>query len=101
MTSISTLPVPDSLEAVLEQRDRTLATLFKPGELVLQVGETYDPVMHTWTIDIVRMGIQGRWMRQRYTYDVARAIVYFFGESSLSEEAFGALRREAKVLQQA
>lgn len=83
-------------EDVRVKRDRTLATKFRPGERVWMVGEQYDAVFNTWRIDVVRMGKQGQWMRQRYTYDVPTGVVYFFGERPLSDEEFALVRRTGK-----
>ncbi len=80
-------------------RDYALAVMFQPGELVWQLNEVYDSVANTWNVDVVRMGPYGRWMRQRYTYDVLRGVIYFFGERPLDDAELATIKREGKIVQ--
>jgi hypothetical protein len=59
--------------------------------------ERYDPTTPAWNIDIVRQGATGRWMRQRYRFDEQAQVLYFLGESALSDAEFRAARRNGTV----
>lgn len=79
------------------ERDRALATMFRENELVWLVGEQYEPVGGFWSVDVVRQGLQGRWMRQRYRYDQYTGVIYFLGERPASDEELASLRHSGKV----
>jgi hypothetical protein len=79
------------------RRNQALKTLLKPGEMAWRVAESYDPFGPSWRVDIVRLGKEGRWMRQRFKYDIPTGIVYFFGESALSDEEVSVLRRQGTL----
>ena len=92
-----TLPTAETEEAASRaERDRVIATLFKAGERVWLVDETYDAVASTWRVALVRQRERGIWMRQRYHYDVPRGIVYFMGERPISEAELATLRRNGR-----
>jgi hypothetical protein len=84
--------------AVLQERDRALQVLLRPGEQMWIVDERYDPVENIWHTDIVRSVPHGVWMRRRYMYDVQKRILYFNGERPLREGEMATLRRGATVL---
>ena len=88
------LPTP---EEGLAEGKRRLAQTFQRGELIWLVDERYDPTTPAWIIDIVRPGAAGCWMRQRYRFDEQAQVLYFLGESPLSDEAFRAVRRQSPL----
>lgn len=88
-------PVGDSPEAI-EQRNRNFAAMFKQGERVWLASETYDPQSNAWWVDLVRQLEQGRWMCQRFKYDVLTGVIFFFGIRPVSDEELATLRREAR-----
>lgn len=79
------------------ERDIELAAAFRPNELVWLVSEHYVPTDESWIVDIVRKGLQGRWMRQRYRYDVPSGVIYFLGERPVTNQELSDLRRSGKV----
>jgi hypothetical protein len=85
---------PRTDATILAQRNQKLATLFNEEERVWLVGESFNETELIWRMDVVRMGKFGQWVRQRYLYDIAKQIVYFFGESPLDDDQAAALRRE-------
>ena len=84
-------PLPTQAE-VLEAARRQLALTLRRGELVWVVDERYDEPHTTWFIDAVRLGAQGRWVRQRHRYDGQARTLYFLGERALSDQEFRAAR---------
>lgn len=88
------LPTP---EAGLAEARRRLARTFQRDELVWQMGERYDPTTPAWNIDLVRQGAAGRWMRQRYRFDEQAQVLYWLGESALSDAEFRAARRAGTI----
>ncbi|NOK59732.1 MAG: hypothetical protein GFH27_549285n256 [Chloroflexi bacterium AL-W] len=93
-TSSDTLgaPLSSAPESQNEARQR-LAHTFRPGELVWLVREHYDAHSLAWDTDILRQGAEGRWMIQRYRFDVQAEVLYFLGESSLNDEEFRKARQ--------
>lgn len=83
----------ESLEACY----RAIATMFRTDERVWLVDERYDAQETTWRITIVRLAEQERWMRQRYHYDVPTSVIYFMGQSPLSDDEVVAVRRDGKL----
>lgn len=79
----------------LNDARRLMARTFRADELVWIAAERYDEPAAAWLIDVVRQGAEGRWMRQRYRFDIPAAVLYFMGESALDPAAFRALRRLA------
>lgn len=75
--------------------------MFRPGELVWLVGETYDTVLGMWQLEILRLGSFARWMHQRYRYDEAADVLYFLGETTLSDEAFRVARERGALFPKA
>ena len=88
------LPTPE--EGLIEGK-RRLALTFDRTELVWLVGERYDPTTPAWIIDVVRQGASGRWMRQRHRFDEQAKVLYYLGESALSDEEFRAARRSGTI----
>ncbi|MCG8351637.1 MAG: hypothetical protein MI924_28045 [Chloroflexales bacterium] len=80
------------------QRDQALTAMFKPNELVWIVDESYNPVDTTWRVDLVRQGLQGVWMRQRYRYDTPSGVIYFVGEKPINETELAAARRMGRQI---
>ncbi len=90
--------VDGNTAAIRERRDRELSAILKEGETAWRVSETYDDIEKTWNVDIIRMGPQGLWMKQRYKYDVLTGVFYFFGQRPLDDEEFATLRKDGRVL---
>lgn len=78
-----------------DEARRRLAATFRAGELVWLAGEQYDPNTQMWNIDVLRQGPFGRWARQRHRYDEPSGVLYFFGESALSDADFRTARTTA------
>lgn len=85
---------PSPADSLADAR-RKMAQTFRVDELVWIASEQYDDHAVAWSIDVVRQGAEGRWMRRRYRYDVMAAVLYFLGESALDPATFRALRRTA------
>jgi hypothetical protein len=90
------LPTPE--EGLTEAKHRIALTL-RPNEMVWLAGETYDPVTPAWLIDVVRQGAGGQWVRQRSRFDIQAQVLYYLGETPLSNAEFRELRRKAQVFQ--
>ena len=88
--------VPTAEEGLLEAK-RRLALTFRRSEMVWLVGERYDPTTPAWNIDVVRQGATGRWVRQRSRYDEQAKVLYYMGESALSDAEFREARKSAAV----
>lgn len=98
MQSVQSVSQDDGAEPeLLANRNRNLAAAFKPHELVWLVDERYVSIDESWLVDVVRRGEEGRWMRQRYRYDVPSSVIYFLGERPVSDEELTGLRRSGKV----
>lgn len=80
------------------RRDQVLARIFRPGELVLLIDERYEPHGPTWLVVLLRQGEQGRWMRQRYRYDVPSQVLYFAGEQPVSAAEFEQARKSGRLI---
>lgn len=79
-------------------RDRAFAHMFRPGELVWQLGERYDEWSTSWRVDFLRQGQQGRWMYYRYHYDVPTGVIYFMGTRPIEDDTeLARLRRSGRV----
>ena len=83
---------------VRDDRNRALAHLFMPGELVWVLEERYEAPTSSWTIVLMRSGPQARWMRQRYRYDSAVDVLFFLGERPLNDEEAAQARRIGKLI---
>ncbi len=77
-------------------RDLTFRTMFRDNEAVWLLDEQYNTQEAVWRLDFLREGDHGRWMRQRYKYDVATGVVFFMGESPVADEQLRQLRRTAR-----
>jgi hypothetical protein len=86
------LPSP---ETSLVRAKHRLAQTLRRDEMVWLVAERYDPSTPAWTLDIVRQGALGRWVRQRQSFDVQAEVLYYMGESALTDAEFRAVRRSA------
>lgn len=84
------LPTP---EEGLAEAKRRLAQIFRRSELVWLLQERYDPGTPAWNIDLARMGANGRWVRQRARFDEQAQVLYFMGETPLSDSEFRAARK--------
>lgn len=89
------LGLPDPEASRAEARRRITAT-FRKGERIWLLKEQHNPEIPAWDIDILRPGLSGRWMHQRYRYDTIAGVLYFFGEHALSDAEFREARRNAK-----
>jgi hypothetical protein len=88
------LPTP---EEGLAEAKRRLALTFRRSEMVWLVGETYDPTTPAWNLDCVRQGAIGRWVRQRSRFDEQAQVLYYLGETPLTDAEFRAVRRQYPV----
>lgn len=88
--------VPSAAEGLLEAK-RRLAKTLRPGELVWLVNETFDPVASAWLLDVVRAGATGRWIRQRSRFDIQAEVLYYMGETALTDAEFQNVRRSGNV----
>ncbi|MCU0492658.1 MAG: hypothetical protein MUD01_13785 [Chloroflexaceae bacterium] len=77
-------------------RDSAFASMFRSGEKVWLVHEARLPADEGWLLEFVRLGPQGRWMRQRYRYDAVAGVVHFRGETPVADEELPALRRNGR-----
>ena len=84
------LPTPE--EGLIEAK-RRLALTFQRTEMVWLMAEQYDPTTPAWNLDVVRQGATGRWVRQRFRFDEQAEVLYYLGESVLSDAEFKAARR--------
>jgi hypothetical protein len=85
-------------EAALTEALQAVAHIIRPNERVWHVAERYDDYLPSWIIDVVRQGNNGRWVRQRFMFDIAAKVLHYRGESALSDDEFRQVRREAKLL---
>lgn len=77
-------------------RDLTFRKMFRDNETTWLLEEQYNAQDAVWRLDFLREGEQGRWMRQRYKYDVLRGVVFFMGESPIPDEQLRQLRRAGR-----
>ena len=80
-------------ESLAEGKQRLAQTL-RRGELTWLLSQQYDATTG-WRLDLLRQGALGRWMQQRYRYDEQSGVLYFLGESALSDAEFREARRRA------
>lgn len=90
------LPTPE--EGLVDAK-RRLALILRRSEMAWLVGETYDRVTPAWLLDVVRQGALGRWVRQRVRFDEQARVLYYLGETPLSDAEFRAVRRNTPVFQ--
>ncbi len=88
------LPPPE--ESLVRAKQRLAQTL-RHDEMVWLVAERYEPAMPSWTLDVVRQGALGRWVRQRQRFDTQAEVLYYMGESALSDTEFRDVRRSAAL----
>jgi hypothetical protein len=88
------LPTPE--EGLVEGK-RRLAQIFRRSELIWLLKEQYDPTTPAWNIDVARMGANGRWVRQRTRFDEQAQVLYYLGETSLSDAEFRAARAQGQI----
>ncbi len=81
-------------EQGLAAAKRRLAHTFRPTDMIWIVNETYDPVTPAWTIDFVRQGTTGHWVRQRARYDEQAEVLYYMGETPLTDTEFRTVRQK-------
>ena len=84
------LPTP---EEGLAEAKRRLARTLRANEIVWVVAERYDPVTPAWNLDFVRQGATGRWVRQRSRFDEQAQVLYYLGETPLTDEQFREVHR--------
>ena len=84
------LPTP---EEGLAEAKRRLAQTFRRTEMAWLVAEKYDPSTPAWNLDVVRQGATGRWVRQRTRFDEQAQILYYLGETPLTDAQFREMRR--------
>lgn len=92
----SSIEPPTPEESLHDARQR-MARTFRRDEFVWIIAERYDEHAAAWLIDVLRQGAEGRWMRQRYRYDVAAGVLYFLGESAVDRQTFRELRRASTL----
>ena len=88
------LPTP---EEGLAEAKRRIALILRRSELVWLLKEQYDPSTPAWNIDVVRMGANGSWVRQRSRFDEQAQVLYFLGETPLSDAEFRAARKQGQI----
>ena len=88
------LPTP---EEGLTEAKRRIAQTLRRSELVWLLQEKYDPTTPAWNIDVARMGANGSWMRQRARFDEQAQVLYFLGETPLSDTEFRAARKQGQI----
>ena len=88
------IPTPEAGRAEARKR---LRHMFRPGELIWLLSERYNSAAGAWDIDILRQGAAGRWVRQRYRFDTQDEVLYFLGESSLTDDQFREARRSGRL----
>ena len=88
------LPTPE--EGLAEAKHR-LALTFRRSDMVWLVAETYDATTPAWNLDIVRQGATGRWVRQRSRFDEQAQVLYYLGETPLSDAEFRSVRQKFPV----
>lgn len=86
----------EQVRSTPEEARRRLQATFRPGELVWLVGEDYDATLGLRHLDVLRQSNFGRWTHQRYRFDDAADVLYFLGETLLSDEAFAAARAKGQ-----
>lgn len=79
-----------------EEARRRLQATFQYGELVWLVGEEYDAHLGLRHLDVLRQSSFGRWTHQRYRFDDAADVLYFLGETLLSDEDFAVARAKGQ-----
>ena len=90
------LPTPE--EGLVEAK-RRLALTLRRSELVWLLAERYDPTTPAWNLDLIRQGMNGRWVRQRARFDEQAQVLYFLGETPLSDAEFRAARAQGQIFQ--
>ena len=90
--------VPAQDEASRAESDRLLAGIFAPGSLVWIVDEQYERDGPVWRVTLVCQGLQGRWMRRRYRYDIPSGTLHYAGETPLGEGELAVARRTGRRL---
>ena len=88
------LPTPE--EGLVEAKRRLSLTL-RRSELIWLLQERYDPTTPAWNIDMVRQGANGAWVRQRSRFDEQAQVLYYMGETPLSEAEFRAARKQSQI----
>jgi hypothetical protein len=88
------LPTP---EEGLAEAKRRIALTLRRSELAWLLQEKYDPTTPAWNIDVVRMGANGTWVRQRARFDEQAQVLYFMGETPLSDAEFRAARKQGQI----
>jgi hypothetical protein len=88
------LPTP---EEGLAEAKRRLAQTLRRSELAWLLQEKYDPTTPAWNIDVLRMGANGRWVRLRVRFDEQAQVLYFMGETPLSDAEFRAARAQGQI----
>jgi hypothetical protein len=88
------LPTP---EEGLAEAKRRIALTLRRSELAWLLQEKYDPTTPAWNIDVVRMGANGAWVRQRARFDEQAQVLYFMGETPLSDAEFRAARKQGQI----
>jgi hypothetical protein len=88
------LPTP---EEGLAEAKRRLALTLRRSELLWLMQERYDPTTPAWNLDVVRQGANGYWVRQRARFDEQAEVLYYMGETPLSEAEFRAARKQGQI----
>jgi hypothetical protein len=88
--------LPTPAEGLIEAK-RRLALTFRRNEMIWLVAEQYDPTTPAWNIDVLRQGAAGSWVRQRARFDEQAQVLYYLGETPLSDAEFRVARRQGQV----
>lgn len=85
---------PDPVkEASRSASECALAGIFPRGALVWIIDEQYETNGPVWRVTLVCQGMQGRWMRRRYRYDIPSGTLHYTGETPISDAELTAARR--------
>lgn len=93
-----TVLVSEGVGSDLATAREALAQIFKRGETIWMVEETFDAARSSWFFSILRKGPQARWVRQRYRYDTADVVLFFLGERPVSDQELSQAHRSAEVI---
>ena len=92
---MSTTSVRTSSTARVDGLRRLAATL-RRGELVWLVSANYDDYMQVWFYELLRQGEHGRWVIQRFHYDIHNDIQHYRGEVVVDDQQLRSVRAQAQ-----
>jgi hypothetical protein len=97
---MSTTETPEwqtsSAEAGKRNGFHRLALTLRRDEQVWMIDERHDTKHDLWYLTILRIGAGGQWARQRYRYEPESDVLYYIGETTLSDDQFRTTRAKAQ-----